>query len=246
MPAFAFFEPYLLFNCKGILPGIFLPWVFLGAVLPASGQDPAGDRAWSERLSASTLLVVYPTHTVKHARIRKAVAALPADDPARRRAAEKMTIEEASRDTLLVGLAHAFMEEYSLGPVFLIPDTAYRAWKKQPVSVPLHPVDGSAVIHESLDPTRTIFLVLGAGDRETGTGIDQWQAFAADQTALPASFPASFTDGGHFGIRLLGFVDSLFRWKVRPDRLSEVTPACRHLARRIQKKWSRYLHRWGY
>lgn len=246
MPAFAFFEPYLLFNCKGILPGIFLPWVFLGAVLPASGQEPAGDRAWSERLSASTLLVVYPTHTVKHARIRKAVAALPADDPARRRAAEKMTIEEASRDTLLVGLAHAFMEEYSLGPVFLIPDTAYRAWKKHPVSVPLHPVDGSAVIHESLDPTRTIFLVLGAGDRETGTGIDQWQAFAADQTALPASFPASFTDGGHFGIRLLGFVDSLFRWKVRPDRLSEVTPACRHLARRIQKKWSRYLHRWGY
>ncbi len=246
MPAFAFFEPYLLFNCKGILPGIFLPWVFLGAVLPAFGQDPAGERAWSERLSASTLLVVYPTHTVKHARIRKAVAALPEDAPARRRAAEKMTIEEASRDTLLVGLAHAFMEEYSLGPVFLIPDTAYRAWKKHPVSVPLHPVDGSAVIHESLDPTRTIFLVLGEGDRETGTGIDQWKAHAADQTALPASFPASFTDGGHIGIRLLGFVDSLFRWKARPDRLSEVTPACRHLARRIQKKWSRYLHRWGY
>ncbi|MCO6485597.1 MAG: hypothetical protein J5I41_07430, partial [Saprospiraceae bacterium] len=211
MPAFASFEPYRLFTCKGILPGIFLTWVFLGAGVPAFGQDPAGDRAWSEQLSVSTLLVVYPTHTVKHARIRKAVAALPEDAPARRRATEKMAIEEASRDTMMEGLAKAFREEYSLGPVFLIPDTAYRAWMKQPVRVPLRPVDGSAIIHDLLDPSRTIFLVLGEGDRETGTGIDQWKVHAADQTPLPASFPATFTDGGHIGIRLLGFVDSLFR-----------------------------------
>lgn len=209
-------------------------------------QSPS-PRAWAERVERSVLVLVYPSHAVRKERVTQALADLPADSPARRRATRQLEGDEASRDTLLVALSQSFQTHYRLHKVFFMADTTYhRHWKQGHREVPVLVAESLETTVQAWEPTRVLILRQRAGDRDTGTGITQWTLETGDGGAYPDKFPDTFPDGGNLGNRFLQFFHAMFRGGNRPDRLSEVLPATDYLARQVQKKWGRYMERLGF
>jgi len=241
----AAFPQYVSLKHKGTR----LSWialVLLISIVAGRAQGPSG-REWAERLDRSDLVLVYPTYTVKHQRIRSALQDLPADGSARRRGDRQIALEEAARDTLLTALSLSFQAHYRLGAVYFMADTTYfRHWQEGRHEVPLLGPDLRPLAARTLDSTHVLLLRQRTTDRETGTGITVWALETGDQSAWPPRFPDAFSDGGNLGNRFLNFFQTMFRSSLRPDRLSEVQPATDYLAKQIQKKWGRYLVRMGY
>lgn len=224
-------------------------WPFLAALLllialgSASAQPARPDRSWAERLPGSTLAVVYPTFAVRHERMAKALASPGTRDADRRRAERLVEQDLAFRDTLLLTLANSLRSFYSVSPVVLVADTTARRWQREggilnAMDTLLRPVALQA------DPSRVILLRQTDTDRATGTGIEVWQATLADGSALPERFPTSFREASA-GLRLLEFVESFFRFSPRHATTRDLRPQTDHLSRQLQRKWGKYIDRWG-
>lgn len=211
----------------------------------AFGQLAPSPRQWSEQLQTSTLVVIYPTFKIKHERIRAAVASSPEDSRARRRAEEKIALEEAYRDTLLLALRQSFQEQYRITEVAFLADTSYRQWRRDSLPVRLIFPDGQLGSDRVLAKGSTLFLLRGSGDRQTGTGMEMWNLQTADQRVPPARFPVSFPDGS-IGMRLLEFAEGMFRFKRLPETLAQTRVGTDYLAGQLQQKWQGYLSKLGW
>ncbi len=229
---------------KGRPYGPFLATLFLVlALAPAQAQHNRPDREWAERLPVCTLAVVYPTFAVRHERMAKALEAPATRDADRRRAERIMANDLALRDTLLVALSTSLRAHYGIGPAVLVADTTARRWQREGGILPgldslLRPVSLQT------DPGRILLLRYTDTDRTTGTGISVWEATLADGSTLPERFPTAFREGSA-GLRLLEFAESFLIVSPRRASTRDLLPQTRHLFRQLQRKWGKYLDKWG-
>lgn len=186
---------------------------------------------------------MYPTFAVRHERLAKALEAPGTRDADRRRAEAIVAYDLAFRDTLLAALSASLRAHYAIGPAVLVADTSARRWQRQVGALEgldslLRPVSLPA------DPSRVILLRYTETDRATGTGISVWKATLADGSALPDRFPTAFREAST-GLRLLEFVESFFRVSPRRATTRDLLPQTGHLFRQLQRKWGKYVERWG-
>ncbi|MEZ5032861.1 MAG: hypothetical protein R2787_15845 [Saprospiraceae bacterium] len=224
---------------------LILSLLFPGSLLHAQ-QDPEGGSDGAEWFGAfpqKTLFVVFPTFTVKHERIRRAVANLDEQASGRRHAEQTVSRDVAYRDSLMVALAASFRQAYELNPVYLMPDTSYVRWTRGDLAVTILDLD--------LQPTRKAWsageigiLRKSRSSRETGTGVEQWMLIPPAGVVLPKKVPQVFREGS-IGVRFVRFFEAFFSFSHRPDRVEELRVGTDYLARQAQKKWARYLEKSG-
>lgn len=205
-------------------------------------QDQAGamnGASWFRTFPDKRLFVIFPTFTVKHARIRSAVAHLDGQAKGRQRADQTMARDRAYRDSLILALAASFRQKYELNPVLLMPDTSYARWIKGDREVTLLDLDLQPVM-QSWKPLEVGILRKSSSSRETGTGVEQWLLLPPAGVVLPKKVPQVFREGS-IGVRFVRFFEAFFSFSQRPDRVEELRVGTDYLASQAQKKWSRYL-----
>lgn len=237
---------YFRYLPKGTLAsGLLLTWVLLFPTFASRAQDATRtsiDRInWATSLSTRTLLVIYPTYTIKHQRIRSAVRNLDTQAKGRQQAEQTMSRDRAYRDTLILALANSFKEKYTFGPVLLMPDTSYTQWRKGKREIQLIDLDLNPIARHSWEDKDVLLLHKKKTSRDTGTGMEIWVAEAPDLTALPRKFPYQFKEGS-IGTRFVRFFEAFFSFSHHPDRLEELRVVTDYLARQVDRKWSDYLY----
>lgn len=220
--------------------GICLIWVFLMDV--ASGQSAASERNLVMKMKDATLLIVYPTYSVKHQRMREVMATEPDNASLQSRGQAQIIRECTERDTLIVALAQSFADLFHILPVRLVPDTAWVMWRNGAEAIPM--LDTDLNFHLSpVEPTRMIWLRNSASDVAAYTGQSRWRAAFADGTTLHPYARHSFSEMSILR-RGTAFISSFFSSGKSIMTLAERKGETDYLAAKIQQHWTHLFNKW--
>lgn len=220
--------------------GICLIWVFLFDI--ASGQSAAAERNLFMKMKDATLMIIYPTYSVKHQRIREVMDADPDNASLQTRGNAQINRECAERDTLIVALAQSFAERVSILPVRLVPDTAWVMWRNGADAIPA--LDTDLNFHLlPIEPARMIWLRNSSSETASHTGQSRWRAAFADGTSLHPYARQSFSEMSIFrsGYR---FISSFFSSGKSIMTLAERKGETDYLATKIIQNWTHFFKKW--
>ena len=204
-----------------------------------TAPTPEEQLAWVTTLPKRTLLVVYPTFTVKHQRIHASVANLDSTAKGHIRAKKVIHRDLVYRDSLLLALGQSFKEHYSFSPVFLLPDTSYFQWKKGGEGLTIVDLEGQVVAYRLWRKDEILILHKVKSSRDTETGLEQWVVFSSEETGFPKKFPSQFREGS-LGTRFIRFLEAFVSMSSHPDTVEEIRAVTDYLAKQINKKWTNY------
>lgn len=220
--------------------GICLIWVFLFDI--ASGQSATSERNLVMKMKDATLMIVYPTYSVKHQRMREIMDADPDNASLQSRVQAQIKRECAERDTLIVALAQSFAERFPILPVRLVPDTAWVMWRNGADAIPT--LDTELNFHLSpVEPARMIWLRNFASETASHTGQSRWRAVFADNTSLHPYARQSFSEMSilRSGSR---FISSFFSSGKSIMTLAERKGETDYLAAKINQHWTHLFKKW--
>lgn len=234
------------YHPKGTLAGgllLWLVWVFPGNHLYAQeAHDTASERlAWASTIPKRTLLVVYPTFTVKHQRIRSSIRNLTPEAKGWKQAEKIITRDRAYRDTLIHALASSFSEHYTFSKALLMPDTSYAQWQKGLREISFLDLQMNPVTAQTWADSDVLIVRKKKTNRETGTGMEIWSIETPDREKLPRKFPDQFREGT-IGTRFIRFFEAFFNFSSNPDTLQEQRVVTDYLARQLDRKLSGYIY----
>lgn len=220
-----------------------LVWVFPCNHLHAQEtKATASERlAWASTIPKRTLLVVYPTFSVKHQRIRSSVRNLTPEAKGWKQAEQIMRRDRAHRDTLIRALSASFIAEYTFGSTLLMPDTSYIHWQKGQRNISLLDLQLQPVAAQTWADTDVLIVRKRKSNRDTGTGMEIWFVEAPDRVALPKKFPDEVREAS-IGSRFVRFFEAFFTFSDNPDTVQEQRVVTDYLARQLNRKLSKYIY----
>jgi hypothetical protein len=216
-----------------------LPLMLSCSTMAQHLRDGISESTW---LKSQTLVIVFPTFTVKHERINKALASEPQASRARVRADKQIARERSFSDSLMHALHLAFAEHYTFGPWMMMADTAFHRWRKEngPVEV------RSAALAPSLlelDPgSDLLFLRRGLSDRQSGSNMAHWKFISVNRSQLHPRFPISIAEGSVTG-RFVDFIRAFLGIKDKYSTVPELLKLTAYVARKTQREFDRFYDR---
>lgn len=193
----------------------------------------------SRWLKSQSLVVVFPTFTVKHERMAKALAREPEGSRNRVRAERQMARDVSFSDSLRIALHIAFEEHYSFGPWMMMADTTWQRWRRE---------NGEVEVWQSeMQPSRRmldnsgqlLFMRRGLSDRQTGSNMAQWKFLPGDQRELHPRFPSAIPEGS-IGVRLVEFTRAFLGIKDKYTNVPELLKLTSYVAKKTNREFERF------